>query len=101
VGPNVCRIGPQPDCDAGSCACDADTGEGARLEPIAREQVPAAVETARAVGDDNIQERSSREVRPDTITHGTSEQRQEAFLAGYREGTMATCDYLERGVYTS
>ena len=98
---NAVKIELQADCYAGIWASYADKGEDALLEPITREQVAAAVETARAVGDDNIQERSSGEVRPDTFTHGTSEQRQEAFLAGYRDGTMATCDYLERGVYPS
>src|SRR5699024_4183856 len=98
---NALMIVLQAFCFAGFWASYADKGLDALLEPITREQVAAAVVTARAVGDDNIQERSSREVRPDSFTHGTCEQRQEAFLAGYREGTMATCDYLERGVYTS
>src|SRR5699024_6226030 len=98
---NAVKIELQADCYAGIWASYADKGEDALLEPITREQVAAAVETARAVGDDNIQERSSGEVRPDTITRGTSEQRQEAYLASYRARTMATSDYFERAVYTS
>ena len=30
---------------------------------------------------------------------GSSEQRQQAFLTGYNEGSMAKCDTLNRGVY--
>ena len=60
-----------------------------------------AVNTARAVGDDNIQRRSGGEVRPDTWTHGSSEDRAKYFLAGYESGKMEQCDTLERGVYKS
>ena len=63
-------------------------------EPITEEQVQGAIDTARAVGDDNIQRRTGGEVRPDLWTHGSSEQRQNALLTGYREGNMAACDTL-------
>lgn len=83
----------QADCYAGMWVGQADKGEDAMLEPITDEQVQAAVDTARAVGDDNIQQRSGGEVQPDLWTHGSSEQRSEAFLTGYREGTMTACNY--------
>lgn len=95
------KIELQADCYAGLWAAHADKGEDAMLEPITDEQLASAIDTARAVGDDNIQQRSGGEVRPDMFTHGSSEQRQEAFMTGYREGTMASCDTLERGVYSS
>lgn len=91
----------QADCYAGIWVSHADKGPDAMLEPVTEEQVASAVETARAVGDDNIQRRSGGDVRPDTWTHGSSQQRQDAFLAGYREGDMAACDTLNRGVYRS
>ena len=98
---NAVKIELQADCYAGIWVAHADKGENAMLEPITREQVAGAIDTARAVGDDNIQKRSGGEVRPDLWTHGSSEQRQNAFLTGYNEGTMASCDTLGRGVYRS
>lgn len=98
---NAVKVELQADCYAGLWAHHADKGEDAFLEPITDEQVRTAIETARAVGDDNIQRRSGGEVRPDMWTHGSSEQRQNAFLTGYREGNMAACDTLNRGVYKS
>ncbi len=98
---NAVKIELQADCYAGIWVSHADEGENAMLEPITREQVASAIDTARAVGDDNIQQRTGGEVRPDLWTHGSSEQRQNAFLTGYNEGTMAACDTLGRGVYRS
>lgn len=98
---NAVKIELQADCYAGIWVSHADKGEDAWLEPITREQVTSAIDTARAVGDDNIQRRSGGEVRPDLWTHGSSEQRQNAFITGYNEGTMAACDTLDRGVYRS
>ena len=96
---NAVKIELQADCYAGIWAHHAQKGPDADLEPITDQQVQDAVDTARAVGDDNIQQRSGGSVRPDTWTHGSSDQRQQAFLAGYRAGTMSACDTLERGAY--
>lgn len=91
----------QADCYGGVWAHYADEGEDAMLEPITQDQLASAIETARAVGDDNIQQRSGGEVNPDQWTHGSSQQRQDAFMAGYETGQMGSCDTLDRGVYTS
>lgn len=87
----------QADCYAGIWAHRADARGD--LEPITDEQLASAIETARAVGDDNIQKRSGQGVNPDTWTHGSSEDRQNAFMAGYRSGNMSSCDFLQRGNY--
>lgn len=89
----------QADCYAGMWVNQADKGEDAPLETITGEQVQSAIDTARAVGDDNIQQRSGGEVQPDLWTHGSSQQRQEAFLRGYNEGSMQACDYPGFGHY--
>jgi predicted metalloprotease len=45
-----------------------------------------------AVGDDRLQRRAGGQVRPDSFTHGTSEQRRRWFTAGERSGDPADCD---------
>ena len=96
---NAVKIELQADCYAGIWAHYADKGEDAMLEKITPEQVKDAVETAGAVGDDNIQRRTQGDVSPESWTHGSSEQRQKAFLSGYNEGKMSACDTLGRGKY--
>ncbi|MHA2789085.1 KPN_02809 family neutral zinc metallopeptidase [Corynebacterium sp. S7] len=89
----------QADCYAGIWVNRADEGQDALLETVTPQQVESAINTARAVGDDNIQRRSTGEVQPDLWTHGSSKQRQDAFLRGYNNGTMSACDYLNTGNY--
>lgn len=93
------KIELQADCYAGIWAHYADKGPDAILEPLTDEQVADALRTARAIGDDTIQEHSGGGIQPDLWTHGSSQQREQAFLAGYRSGKMSQCDTLGRGVY--
>lgn len=88
---NAVKIELQADCYAGIWAHYADKGENAFLQPITQEELAGAINAARAVGDDNIQKRSGGTVRPDLFTHGTSEQRQQAFLNGYQTGQLSSC----------
>jgi len=50
--------------------------------------IQEALSAANAVGDDAIQKRTSGRVNPDSFTHGTSKQRQEWFMKGYRTGDI-------------
>lgn len=50
--------------------------------------IEEALSAANAVGDDAIQRRVSGNVNPDSFTHGTSKQRMEWFMKGYRSGDM-------------
>lgn len=50
--------------------------------------IEEALSAARAVGDDAIQQRTRGSVNPDSFTHGTSAQRMEWFMKGYRSGDM-------------
>lgn len=50
--------------------------------------IEEALSAANAVGDDAIQKRTSGRVVPDSFTHGTSKQRMEWFMKGYKSGDM-------------
>ena len=51
-----------------------------------------ALSAAGSVGDDNIQKATQGQADPDTFTHGTSDQRIQAFTLGYQSGSVAQCD---------
>jgi predicted metalloprotease len=76
----------QADCLAGVWAHSA--GKRNLLEPGDMEE---ALDAAAAVGDDNIQKKTSGTVRPETWTHGSSAQRQAAFRRGSDSGKMSAC----------
>ncbi len=54
--------------------------------------IEAAMQTASAIGDDTLQRKATGRVVPDSLTHGSSEQRQRWFMNGYQEGAVAACD---------
>ncbi|MDH7911805.1 neutral zinc metallopeptidase [Winogradskyella sp. SYSU M77433] len=54
--------------------------------------IEEAMSAANAVGDDAIQRRMRGSVSPDSFTHGTSEQRMQWFMKGYRTGDMRQGD---------
>ena len=58
-----------------------------------------ALSAASAVGDDAIQKRTTGRVVPDAFTHGTSEQRKEWFLKGYRSGDIRQGDTFAESGY--
>ena len=67
------------DCYAGAWAGSiADQGV---FEPG---EVIEALDAAAAVGDDNIQRRTTGTVQPDSFTHGSSQQRRNAYTLGYQ-----------------
>ena len=62
------------------------------LKPVTQDQLDNALAAAASVGDDRIQQTIQGEVTPHTFTHGTSQQRTDAFTTGYTKGTVAACD---------
>ena len=54
--------------------------------------IEEALQAASAVGDDQIQRRTTGTVVPDSFTHGTSEQRLRWFKKGYDSGDMRQGD---------
>lgn len=92
---NGVRMELQADCFAGAWVQDMtqqvdENGVPFMREPTAQ-QLQDALGAASAVGDDHIQQQSGGFVNPESWTHGSSEQRQRWFAAGYRGGVEA-CD---------
>ena len=84
----------QADCFAGVWAKRENEsllkqGKPSMIEPGDEE---AALRTASAIGDDTLQRRSQGHVVPDSFTHGSSAQRQRWFSAGFKQGSIASCN---------
>jgi predicted metalloprotease len=84
----------QADCYAGVWAHDAARRTDANGLPLFEnpEEIGEAINAARAVGDDRIQQQTTGRVNPSEFTHGTSEQRAQAFTVGFQSGDPAQCD---------
>ena len=82
------RMELQADCYSGIWAHDADRTSGILEDGDIEEGLRAA----EAIGDDTLQRNAGRRVTPESFTHGTSAQRQEWFVRGYRTGDVASCD---------
>ena len=77
-------------CPAGVWANHAvETG---LIESPTQADINSGIDAAGAVGDDRIQERTQRQMNPETWTHGSSEQRRRWFSRGYETGRATTCN---------
>ena len=83
----------QADCLAGVWGNSA-----ARRDRLHQGDVEEGLRAAASIGDDAIQEQSTGRVRPESFTHGSSEQRVEWFRRGLQTGDMAVCDTFGGGV---
>jgi predicted metalloprotease len=81
------RLELQADCYAGIWA--RSTGQRDLLE---KGDIESAINAAAAIGDDKLQREATGRVRPDSFTHGTSEQRVRWFTRGYETGSIPACD---------
>ncbi|MCU0693168.1 MAG: neutral zinc metallopeptidase, partial [Polyangiaceae bacterium] len=81
------RMELQADCYAGVWGHSA--AERDILEPGDLEE---ALRAATAIGDDVLQRKARGTVRPESFTHGTSEQRVRWFRRGFEAGDMRQCD---------
>lgn len=83
------RLELQADCYAGMWTAHAEDSELITLDDG---DIAEALDSAKAVGDDRIQQKSGQGVDPEGWTHGSSEQRMAWFSRGYEEGTLEACD---------
>ncbi|MEU0552282.1 neutral zinc metallopeptidase [Micromonospora sp. NPDC005979] len=90
------RLELQADCFAGAWANHAtetkSKNDKAIFKSISEQDIQDAVDTAGAIGDDAIQQKSGQGNDPSSYTHGTAAQRQKWFEQGYNSGDPKTCD---------
>ncbi len=85
------RLELQADCYAGMWTRDASDGDGILLD-LDQGDIDEAIDSAKTVGDDRIQQKSGQRVDPEGWTHGSSEQRMRWFMVGFEEGSLEACD---------
>lgn len=78
----------QADCFAGLWANHAQRAR----QVLEQGDIQEALAAAQAIGDDTLQEQSQGYVRPESFTHGTSEQHMRWFNTGWEHGTLQSCD---------
>jgi len=78
----------QADCLAGVWAHHAQQ----RLDWLEPGDIEAALHAATVFGDDYLQRSRNAPVRPETFSHGTSQQRVSWFKSGFATGLPQTCD---------
>jgi uncharacterized protein len=81
------RLELQADCFAGVWA--HSTQQRGLLE---QGDIESALGAAAAVGDDRLQKMSTGHVSPDSFTHGSSQERQKWFMAGFNSGNISSCN---------
>ena len=82
------RVELQADCFSGIWARYAQE----RFGSLEQGDVEEALNAAAQIGDDTLQREAGQTVRPESFTHGTSEQRQRWFYAGFESGDIGACD---------
>ena len=86
------RMELQADCFAGVWAARE---RNAALEPGDLEE---GMRAAAAIGDDTLQRAERGRVVPESFTHGTAAQRQEALMRGFQAGEPAACAAYTQGI---
>jgi len=85
------RMELQADCYAGVWAAR----ERSAMEPGDLEE---GMRAAAAIGDDTLQRAGQGRVVPESFTHGSAAQRQEALMRGWRGGDAAACAGYTEGI---
>jgi predicted metalloprotease len=86
------KVELQADCFAGIWAKHENERlkRGGKPPVVELGDIDSALGAVSAAGDDNLRHKNAR--IPDSFTHGSAEQRQHWFNAGYREGAVPACN---------
>lgn len=91
----------QADCYAGAWARNAtgtaDAAGQKIFTSITDQDIQEGLDTAAAIGDDKIQQRSGGQIDESSFTHGSAAQRQEWFKRGHDSGDPKACDTFGGG----
>lgn len=84
----------QADCYAGVWANHANEREqrASGMPLLDDGDLEEGLRTAAAIGDDRLLRQAGRAARPESFTHGTSEQRSHWLSVGFQTGDMEACD---------
>lgn len=90
---NAVQVGVelQADCYAGVWAALAKNPEGGRA--LEEGDLEEGMRAAEAIGDDALMRGAGQAVRPESFTHGSSQQRMEALRRGLQSGDPSVCNY--------
>jgi len=97
-GPNSdsVRLELQADCYAGmwtkNATSTSDQSGQALIQDLSDTDIQQAIEAAKSVGDDKIQQTTQGQVNPEQWTHGSSAARVKWFMTGYQQGSLQACD---------
>jgi predicted metalloprotease len=87
------RVELQADCFAGVWGHYTD--QKGLLE---QGDIEEALNAAQQIGDDTLQKRMQGYVVPESFNHGTSQQRQRWFAAGFKSGKLSECDTFNNAI---
>jgi predicted metalloprotease len=88
------RMELQADCYAGVWAANVNRS-GDQLDA---NDMAEGLRAAEAIGDDTLQKSAGRRPVPESFTHGTSAQRQEALQRGFQGATPQSCAGYTQGI---
>ena len=86
------RVELMADCLAGVWAANADE----KYHVLQPGDVEKAINTAKAIGDDRLEQAAGQSVVPDSFTHGTSAQRVQWLNTGLHSGQIDSCSTFAR-----
>lgn len=86
------RLELQADCYAGVWLAHVNQDSNGPISGLTQDDLNRALDAAKSVGDDRIQERTQGRVDRESWTHGSAESRQYWLSVGFKSGDPNKCD---------